>query len=73
MINKKILVALVLLSALALYDMVFRPEILPTPEDTIMVEEIKPQRHQFEICREKLYTKYPNKMNQSEWRNCMAT
>jgi len=73
MINKKILVTLVLLSALALYDMVFRPEILPTPEDAIMVEEIKPQRHQFEICREKLYTKYPNKMNQSEWRNCMAT
>ena len=37
------------------------------------IEEIKPKRHQFVICREKLYTKYPNKMNQSEWRNCMAT
>ena len=50
-------------------------QIIVTPIEVVEepIEEIKPQRHQFEICREKLYTKYPNKMNQSEWRNCMAT
>jgi hypothetical protein len=56
-----------------------RGQIIVTPIEVVEeiieepIEEIKPKRHQFVICREKLYTKYPNKMNQSEWRNCMTT
>ena len=26
----------------------------------------------FEHCRSKLYTSYPNEINQSEWRSCMS-
>ena len=50
-------------------------QITVTPIEVIEepVKEIKPQRHQFEVCREKLYTKYPKDMNQSKWRECMAT
>ena len=52
-----------------------RGQIIVTPIEVVEepIEEIKHKRHQFVICREKLYTKYPNKMNQSEWRNCMVT
>ena len=71
----KLIGALVLLSALVLFDRVFRPEIEIAKEVEVVVEEvITPikKRHQFEICRDKLYTKYPRNIDSKKWRECMS-
>tara|TARA_R110000744_G_scaffold32267_1_gene75553 strand:+ start:63 stop:233 length:171 start_codon:yes stop_codon:yes gene_type:complete len=36
------------------------------------VKNNKANDSNFEICREILYTAYPNEMNPKEWRMCMA-
>lgn len=28
-------------------------------------------RQQYEICRDKLFTKYPNEIKQKQWRECL--
>ena len=29
-------------------------------------------RQQYEVCRDKLFTKYPHKVNQKEWSKCLS-
>jgi len=79
--KNKIVGTLVLLSALVLFDETFRPEIevteeeveivIPSFQEAQVIKSIK-TRHQFEVCRDELYTKYPHNMGSKQWRDCMS-
>jgi len=77
--KNKLVGLVVLLSVVFMFDKTFRPQEgieenkVLTPIVLPLTEEKIKKRHQFEICRDKLYTTYPNNMNQSKWRKCMAT
>jgi len=42
----------------------------PKPRKVEVVETFM-SKEQYEVCRDKLFTKYPHKVNQKEWSKCL--
>ena len=45
--------------------------VIPSFQEAQVIKSIK-TRHQFEVCRDELYTKYPHNMGSKQWRDCMS-